>query len=33
MAWGLAANYHKALFGMSNAKHDKLTGQTSHHGA
>jgi hypothetical protein len=27
MAWGLAQNYHKALFGMSNAKHDKLTGQ------
>jgi hypothetical protein len=32
MAWGLAQNYHKALFGMTNAKHDKLTGQTSHHG-
>jgi hypothetical protein len=32
MAWGLAQNYHKALFHMSNAKHDKLTGQTSHHG-
>jgi hypothetical protein len=31
MAWGLAANYHKYLFGMSNAKHDKLTGQTEHH--
>jgi hypothetical protein len=27
MAWGLAQNYHKSLFGMSNAKHDKLTGQ------
>lgn len=27
MAWGLAQNYHKALFHMSNAKHDKLTGQ------
>lgn len=26
-AWGLAQNYHKSLFGMSNAKHDKLTGQ------
>lgn len=33
MAWGLAQNYHKSLFGMTNAKHDKLTGQTSHHGA
>lgn len=27
MAWGLSQNYHKALFGMTNAKHDKLTGQ------
>jgi hypothetical protein len=27
MAWGLSQNYHKSLFGMSNAKHDKLTGQ------
>lgn len=32
MAWGLAQNYHKSLFGMSNATHDKMTGQTeSHH--
>lgn len=27
MAWGLAQNYHKSIFGMSNAHHDKLTGQ------
>lgn len=27
MAWGLAQNYHKEVFGMSNAHHDKLTGQ------
>jgi hypothetical protein len=31
-AWALSQNYHKAVFGMSNAKHDKLTGQTEHHG-
>jgi hypothetical protein len=32
-AWGLAQNYHEAIFGMSNTKHDKLTGQyVSHHG-
>jgi hypothetical protein len=26
-AWGLCQNYHEYLFGMSNAKHDKMTGQ------
>jgi hypothetical protein len=26
-AWGLAQNYHEVVFGMSNIKHDKLTGQ------
>lgn len=32
-AWGLAQNYHQTIFGMSNTKHDKLTGQyISHHG-
>lgn len=26
-AWGLAQNYHKSLFGVSNITHDKATGQ------
>lgn len=31
-AWGLAERYHEAVFGMSNRKHDKLTGQWPDHG-
>lgn len=31
-AWGLAERYHEHVFGMSNTKHDKMTGQyVSHH--
>lgn len=26
-AWGLAQNYHQTVFGVSNTKHDKATGQ------
>lgn len=32
MAWGLAQNLHERVFGMSNIKHDKLTGQYEGHG-
>jgi hypothetical protein len=31
-AWALAQSYHQHIFGMSNTKHDKLTGQYVSHG-